>query len=152
MTVLLTKKGYEALKKKLAALQKKRAKLVREMELARQEGDLAENFAYHQLREAVTMVTQEIEDLEAKLAQAKVVANGSAGAVSIGSRVTVEVNGQERVIEIVGDGESDPLKGKISYQTPLGKALLGKKAGDKAILETPGGQKEYRVVRVEVIS
>ena len=152
MTVLLTKKGYEALKKKLAALQKKRAKLVEEMELARQEGDLAENFAYHQLRETVAIANQEIEELEKKLAQAKVVASGAADVVGVGSRVTIEVDGQERVIEIVGDGESDPLKGKVSYQTPLGKALLGKKPGEGIVLETPGGRKEYRVVRVEVIS
>jgi len=148
MKNILTKKGYQQLKKKLAELKARRAQLVAEMELARQEGDLAENSAYHQLRETVTIVSQQIENLERKLADVEIVEAKTNGQVGVGSRVLVEVRGQQKELEIVGDGESDPLNGKISYQSPIGARLLGRQAGELVAIETPGGKVEYRILKV----
>jgi len=151
MKNILTKTGYEQLKKKLAKLKGKRAELVEEMELARQEGDLAENSAYHQLRETVTIVTQQIQDLEKKLANVEIAENNNDGKVAVGTRVLVEVNGRKRELEIVGNGETDPLNGKISYQSPIGSQLLGRKQGEVVKIETPGGTTEYRILTVKSV-
>lgn len=149
MKNILTKTGYQQLKKKLARLKSKRSKLVEEMELARQEGDLAENSAYHQLRETVTIITQQIEELERKLTNVEIAEDSDDGKVSVGSRILVEVNGKERKLEIVGDGETDPLNGKISYQSPIGSQLLGRSQGEVVKVETPSGIVEYRILAIE---
>ena len=152
MTNLFTRQGYINLKKKLASLRKKRSQLVREMEAARQEGDLAENSAYHQLRETVAMVNDQIGDLEAQLDDVKIVQNSNANKVGIGVRVTVKVAGKEKVLDIVGDGESNPLKGRISHRSPLGKQLMGKTVGDVVEIATPRGLNKYLIARIETIS
>lgn len=149
MKNILTKTGYEQLKKKLTKLREKRIKMVKEMELARQEGDLAENSAYHQLRETVTIISQQIQDLEEKLANVKIVKSNDDGTVAVGSRVLIEINGQRRELEIVGDGEADPLGGKISYQSPIGGQLLGRKQGEVVKIKTPAGIVEYRILAVK---
>ena len=151
MKSVLTAVGLEKLQCQLNLLRKKRARLVEEMEMARQEGDLAENSAYHQLREDVAVVTSQIEDLEDKLAGAKVIdgTGSDTDKVDIGNKVKVEVNSIVRNFEIVGDGEADPLNGKTSYQSPIGSGLLGKKKGYLVKIETPGGMIEYRILEIE---
>ena len=151
MTNVMTAKGHEMLKRKLASLKKKKSHLVQEMELARQEGDLAENSAYHQLRETVAVVNQQVEELERQLYGVKIVRNGRGDRVSIGTRVTVKVNGRQRILDIVGDGESDPLRGRISHRSPLGKRLMGKAIGDIIRVETPRGISEYLIAHIEAI-
>ncbi len=151
MKNILTKRGYTQLKKKLAELKARRAHLVEEMELARQEGDLAENSAYHQLRETVTIVSQQIQELERKLINVEIAESNSDGRVAVGTRVLVEVNGQKKELEIVGDGETDPLNGKISYQSPIGSRLLGRSQGEVVKIETPSGVVEYRILAVKSV-
>lgn len=149
MKNILTKTGYRRLKQKLARLKSKRSRLIEEMELARQEGDLAENSAYHQLRETVTIITQQIQELEEKLADVEIAENSGNGKVAVGSRLLVEVNGKKKKLEIVGDGETDPLNGKISYQSPIGSQLLGRNQGEVVKIETPSGVIEYRILAIE---
>ncbi len=152
MATILTPQGYQALKEKLARLLRRRKKLVEEMELARQEGDLAENSAYHQLRESVALLGQQIENLQEQLSGAKVIARSKNNRqVEIGSRVTVAVAGRQRVLEIVGDGEGNPLQGQISYRSPLGRQLLGKKIGEVVVVTTPRGEVNYRIVTIQPI-
>ena len=69
--------------------------------------------------------------------------------IAIGSQITVQVKAAKKDFEIVGDGESDPLKGKISYQSPIGKALLGRKLGEKVTIVTPGGEIDYEILAVK---
>lgn len=68
--------------------------------------------------------------------------------VQMGSKVKVKFNGDEQIFDIVGSNEADPLNGKISNESPIGKALLGKKAGEKAMVQTPSGEKEYKIIEV----
>ena len=144
----MTKTGYEKLTKKLEQLRARKVELVKEMELARQEGDLAENSAYHQLRETVTIVTQQIEELDSKLDGAVVAKNDNKNKIGVGSCVTVAVNGEKRELQVVGDGETDPLNGKVSHQSPIGSALMGKKTGETVLVKTPGGVVKYKVLGI----
>jgi len=149
MRNVLTKAGYEKLTKKLEELRARKVELVKEMELARQEGDLAENSAYHQLRETVTIVTQQIEQLDSKLDGAVVAKNNNKNKIGVGSCVVVAVNGEKRELQVVGDGETDPLNGKVSHQSPIGSALMGKKVGNVVSIETPGGVVKYNVLEIK---
>ncbi|MFH1561395.1 MAG: GreA/GreB family elongation factor [Patescibacteria group bacterium] len=148
MNNTITATGYEALKEKLNQLKVRRSVLVKDMDLARQEGDLAENSAYHQLREDVVIITQRIDELTRKIDGAKIVEVSNGTTVGVGSKVVVEIAEKSRQFEIVGDGEADPLNGRISHQSPIGVKLMGKKAGDVVKIETPAGLTEYRVVKV----
>lgn len=149
MSNKLTKTGFEKLKEKLEGLVLKRKGLVEEMELARQEGDLSENSAYHQLRNTITLITSQIGDLEEKLADVKIVQKNNNGLVEIGSLVLVRVGGSEKELEVVGDGEADPLKGRVSYRSPIGASLMGRKKGDSVKIKTPGGVIEYRLLAIK---
>lgn len=147
--IILSKQGYKNLKQKLENLKEERDRLIEEMEEARQEGDLSENSAYHSLRESVTIIRNQIGDLEQKLANAEIRDKENNGRVGFGSHVIVKINGDRKEIEIVGNGEADPLKGKISYQSPIGQGLIDKKEGQSVKIETPAGEKEYKVLEIK---
>ena len=147
----MTSKGYDLLRHKLAALKRKKKRLVKEMELARQEGDLSENSAYHQLRETIAMVNQQIGDLEIQLNDVKVIKSTNINEVNVGVRVTLKESDKEKVLDIVGDGESDPLSGRISHRSPLGGQLMGKTVGDVVEISTPRGVSRYLIARIETI-
>jgi len=149
MASILTQTGLEKLKKERSRLSKKRARLVGEMEAARQEGDLSENSAYHQLREDVAVVTTQLAEVEEKLMGAEVVEKVTNGTIDIGSKVRVQINGLVKNLEIVGDGEADPMTGKTSYQSPLGACLIGKKKGETIEIEAPAGKIQYLVLEIE---
>lgn len=148
-TTILSKQGYKNLKQRLKRLKEEQDRLVEDMEEARQQGDLSENSAYHNLRESVTIVRNQIGDLEQKLADAEIRGKEDNGSVGFGSTVKVQVNGEAKTIQIVGDGEADPLKGKISYKSPIGQGLVGKKQGQTAKIDTPAGEKEYKILEIK---
>lgn len=148
MKNILTKKGYKNLKQKLRKLKKERDRLVKDMEAARQEGDLSENSAYHNLRENLTIVRNQIGDLKQRLSNVQISKKNGDGTVGVGNRITVEVNGKRKNIELVGGGEADPLKGRISYESPIGSALLNQKQGETVKVETPGGVNNYKIIEV----
>ena len=149
--IIMTSEGFARLKKQLSEWKKKKKELVEEMELARQEGDLKENAAYHQLRDTVSLLTQQIEELEGKLKRAKIVApvNGKNDKVGIGSIVSLEIAEEKKEFKIVGDGEGRVENGEISYRSPWGKALLGKKKGERVVIEVPAGRIEAKIVDVK---
>jgi len=130
-------------------LRRKKKRLVEEMELARQEGDLAENSAYHQLRESVDLVSRQINEIEQQMVNAQIVSgrNGN-GRVDIGSRVVVETGKKRKMFEIVGNGEADPLTGRVSYRSPVGSSLMGKKKNDIVKIKTPSGETSYRIIEI----
>lgn len=146
---ILSKQGYKKLKGKLEDLKEERDRLVEDMEKTRQEGDLSENSAYHSLRESVTIIRNQIGDLEQKLGNAEIRDKENNGRVGFGNKVIVKINGDQKEIEIVGDGEADPLKGKISYQSPISQGLIDKKEGQSVKIETPAGEKEYKVLEIK---
>lgn len=148
MKNILTRKGHKKLKRKLRQLKKERDRLVEDMEEARQEGDLSENSAYHNLRENLTIVRNQIGDLEKRLSNVEITKKNGNGFVGVGNTVQVKVNGKTKKLEIVGDGEANPLKGKVSFHSPLGSSLIDHREGETVEVETPTGINKYKIIEV----
>jgi transcription elongation factor GreA len=149
--VYLTKAGLDELKKELDDLMlNKRPKLIKRVAMARDFGDLAENAEYATSREELTFVEGRIEELQDIIARAKLIQNGQNGhkKVSLGSKITVKVNNNEHVYTVVGQWEADPAEKKISHDSPLGHALLGKKEGDIVEVAAPAGTIAYHIVKI----
>ena len=128
-------------------------KLKEELSRARAQGDLSENAEYDAAKDEQRDIEARIEEIEKILKNAEVVDEDEAGtdAVSIGSRVTLKdlEYDEEVTYSIVGSTEANSLKGFISNESPLGKALLGKKAGDHIHVESPSGIVEYNILAIE---
>lgn len=150
-TVQLTQTGFDKLKKELEELiNKKRPAAVDRLSQARSMGDLSENSDYHQAKEQLEFIDGRISELELVLNQAVVVANEhSTKEVSVGAKVKVKINGSEHVFNIVGEWEADPKEKKISHESPLGKALIGRKVGETVEVQAPAGKVEYTIVGIE---
>ncbi len=148
--IQITKKGLESLKNELELLQNdKRPKVVKRLANARSQGDLSENSDYQNARDELEFLDGQISELEEVLRNAVVVnGNGGNGEVSIGTIVRVKANGNEHEFNIVGEWEADPAAKKISHSSPLGKALIGKKVGDRIEVEAPAGMLIYEVLSV----
>jgi transcription elongation factor GreA len=130
-------------------LKARRPGLVEEVSAARSQGDLSENFAYHDARQHLGMLDGKIQTVEATLGRAQVVAEGGAkGVIRIGSTVVVKDEWGESSYEIVGPTEGNMAKGLMSVASPLGKALVDRKAGDTVTFNTPGGDRKATVVSV----
>ncbi len=140
--ILFTKSGSEALQKEQQELRQKRVGAVAELKRARELGDLSENGAYKVARSKLSGIDRRILQISLILRRAQIVEKPMNGIVGIGSRVTIMQNGEQAEYEIVGGYESDPLKGKISHFSPLGKALLGKKVDNEIEFFSPSGMKK----------
>lgn len=152
--VLVTTEGLESLKKELGELKNvKLPAVIARVAKAREDGDLSENSAYQFGKQEQEFLEGRIDELEEILSKATLVTktSGPAGSnmVDVGCKVTVSVGGQKQIFFIVGDWEAKPAEKKISGGSPLGKALLGKKIGEKAEVEAPVGKLIYTVVAIE---
>ena len=143
-----TKKGLdkliEELKYREGVLRKKLATQLNEM---RSQGDLRENDGYSMAVEEQHINEQRIEELKEKIKNAKVVKDQDKSRVSLGDIVTLR-NSMVITYEITSEDEANPLEGKISYKSPIGRAIIGKKVGAKVNIETPKGIKEYTIERI----
>lgn len=147
--IVLTPEGLEELKKELKELvEVRRPQVVQKIAQAREMGDLSENNAYSSALEEQGFIEGRIAELEEIIKNAVVSEAKPAGVVAVGCRVKVHVDGQEEEYYLVGTPEADPKVKKISYESPLGKALIGKKVGDKVEMETPDGSVVYTIVAV----
>lgn len=149
--IYLTKEGLEDLKKEYEELVKvRRPEVLERVTAARNQGDLSENAEYVAAREELSFIDGRIEEIEDLLKQATLIesSKGAHGAINLGSKVTLKVNGKEEAFMVVGEWEADPTAKKISHESPLGKALLGKMKGDKVEVEAPAGKVMYTVVSV----
>lgn len=149
-TVQLTKDGHADLVKELSELQNsKRPAAVTRVQTAREFGDLSENAEYHAAREELNFIDGRIEELEEILSRAKVIAAPKTnGVVGIGCKVTVSVDGQTHVFHVVGEWEANPAEKKISHDSPLGKALIGKRVGEKVEVDAPAGMIVYTIKKI----
>jgi transcription elongation factor GreA len=152
--ILMTREGYERLKRELEELKTvKRREIAERLRQARALGDLSENFDYQDARRQQAMLEGRIRDLEHVLQRARVVDRPDhAGEVAhLSSRVRLRdlASGREREITLVGSFEADPLQDRISIVSPLGEALLGKSAGDEVEVQTPKGIVRYRIEAIE---
>ena len=117
---------------------------------AREQGDLAENSEYKSAREDLMFIEGRMEKFKNIINRAKVISNRhSRKNIDIGCRVTLHINGKKDVYTIVGEWEADPKQRKISHSSPLGKALLGKKVGDRVEVAAPAGKIVYKIMQIE---
>lgn len=147
----ITAAGRAALQRELDELvTERRPEVVRRISTTRDEGDLKENAGYHQAREDQGRIEGRIAELEELLRRAVIIAEGSAdGHVSVGSTVKVTDEFGESTYQLVGAPEVDPAAGKISADSPVGRALVGRVAGDVVTVDTPSGPRQLTIVRVE---
>lgn len=116
---------------------------------AKEMGDLSENFAYHEAREQQAMNETRIIDIQDMLVNAVVVDEKKGGTIGVGSRFTAKSGSLEKVFEIVGESEANPMEGKISNVSPIGNAFLGHSVGDVVAVTVPSGKMEYEILSIE---
>jgi transcription elongation factor GreA len=127
-----------------------RAKVAQNLHEAMDAGDVTDNAAYEEAKNEQARLEGRIYELEQLLAKAKVISRVQTEIVSLGSIVHVRtVEGRECHYTIVGAFEANPSAGRISNESPVGKALLGHRAGDEVIIATPGGVKQYTILSIE---
>lgn len=147
----LTAAGKRKLEEELEYLRtKRRAEVAEHIAEAKDGGDITENAGYEEAKNEQAFLEGRIMTLEALLARAEIIeAPLSAGAVCLGSKVTVVEQGSvPEVYHIVGSAESDPSQGRISDESPLGRSLMGRRAGDTVIVKTPGGPAEFQILDI----
>jgi transcription elongation factor GreA len=151
VAVTLTADGAARLQAELTELvEMRRPEVIARIRSAKELGDLKENADYHAAREEQSFLEGRIQSLEARLRDAVVAAVPPVGAgADIGSRVTVEIDGETEMYTLVGSAESDPSSRRLSVASPVGRALVGSNAGDELTVETPRGRATYRVIAVE---
>lgn len=150
--VQMTPLGYRQLVEELEMLEKTNLpEAIERLSKARDFGDLSENAEYHSAKEALSAMEGRIEELKDILTRVTVVDVQKAGldSVGLGSIVHIEVNGSAHEFTIVGEWEADPAAKKISHESPLGKALLGKKVGETVEVEAPSGTISYAIKAVK---
>lgn len=150
MSEYISKEGLEKLKRELQELKTaKRQEIAGRLEHAKTLGDLSENAEYQEAKEEQSLVESQIIELEEKIRNAVVIGSASQTEyVVIGSTVRVRSDHGEETYAIVGSQESKPAEGKISNESPLGKAFLGHKIGDRVEVKTPSGAAVYEIVEI----
>lgn len=144
----LTADGKKALEKELEELKSRRGAIADKIADARDYGDLSENAEYDAAREEQGQVEGRISEIEEILLNANIISNRKSSKVAVGSTIELKAGRKAVAYTLVGPVEANPLEGKISNESPIGAALLGKKAGDKFSLDTPKGKVSYEVVKI----
>lgn len=152
----LTLEGYQALLSELEELENVRRKEVaRRIKEAVAFGDLSENSEYTDAKEEQAFIEGRIAEIRAAISRVKIIdgASGASDEVALGREVELEKldTGERCSFRIVGSEESDPSKGKISFKSPVGEALLGRRVGEEVVVCTPGGKVRYRILAVRVV-
>jgi transcription elongation factor GreA len=146
--------GQKMLLADLARLKSERPEIIDAIEEARAHGDLSENAEYHAAKERQGQVEAMIGDIESKLSRATIIdpASLSGDKVVFGATVTLLDDDDKPVrYQIVGETEADAKSGRISYNSPLGRALIGRRADDDVEVTVPSGDKYYQVAKIEFI-
>ena len=149
---LISQEKFEELTKELDELRTvRRREVAEQLEYARSLGDLSENAEYQEAREMQGAVEERIGKLEGILKNAKIVRGAKTDNVGMGTTVSVQKLGgkHKHPYTIIGAEKADILAGKVSYHSPLGAALMGKKKGDEFSFHTPRGTQKYKILKVE---
>lgn len=149
MSEYLSEAGLEKLKQELQELKTtKRQDIASRLEHAKTLGDLSENAEYQEAKEEQSLVESQIVEIEETIRGAIVIKGHRTDIVSIGSSARIESSGMESIYTIVGSEEASPAEGRISNESPMGKAFLGHKVGDDVEVRTPGGVMVYKIVEI----
>lgn len=151
MPEYISEEGLEKLKKELNELKTiKRKEIADRLEAAKALGDLSENAEYQEAKEAQSLIEAQIAEMEERLRDVRVIGKvRSRDFVEVGSTVILKSENGEEEYTIVGFEEASPAESKISNESPLGKAVLGKKRGDKFEVKTPGGLVSYQLISIK---
>ncbi len=150
----LTKEGEKKLREELNDLRLQRPKIIKAIAEAREHGDLKENAEYHAAREQQGMIEAKIKIIESKLSNAEIIETNknSSDKTSVIFGCTVELlnmtNNSKITYNLVGEDEADTLKNKISFNSPIGKGLIGKKVGDEVIISVPKGDLNLKIIKI----
>lgn len=144
----ITEEGKQELENELEELKSRRGGIADKIAEARDFGDLSENAEYDSAREEQGLVESRIAEIEDILLNAELIKGGSKTKVSLGSKVELKTGKKTVTYTVVGPVEADPLEGKISNESPIGVALMGKKVGDTVTIKTPKGEIEYELVKI----
>jgi transcription elongation factor GreA len=148
--VYLTGEGLAKLKEELTYLRDtKRKEVTERIAKAREYGDISENSEYDTARDEQSFTEGRILEIESLLKRSEIIQEQHLGIVQIGSSVTVDIEGDEDKYHIVGTMEAEPESGKISHESPVGKALLGLKVGDEVDVSTPYAALHYRIKSID---
>lgn len=149
--IYVTTTGLEEMKSELESLiQVKRPEVIKALKEARALGDLSENAEYDAARQEQAQTEARIKELESMIENAVIIENVDTNEVSIGTKVTIEYVGDDDTEEysIVGVKEADPFNNKISNESPIARAILGKKIGDIVSVDSPNGKYDVKVVAI----
>jgi len=146
--IRFTKEGYNIVKNKYKALKKSRPAAIATLARARAMGDLSENGFYKAAKGELHSIDNEIAKLDHYLKYG-VIHSGKSDQISVGSIVTIESDGEETEFHLVGDYEADPKQKKITLNSPIGRALAGKKVNDEVFVHTPSGQVVYKIIDIK---
>ena len=152
--VYLTKEAYKDLEARLAYLKSEgRVNVAEKIKVARSFGDISENSEYDAAREEEALLEQEITQIEENLRNAQIITKSKNDSNRVGVGATVEVYDmgweENMTFRIMGSIESDPTKGLISNESPMGKALIGKEKGDVVDVQTPAGIQKYKILSIK---
>lgn len=145
--IRFTKEGLEKLKKEYETLQKERPDAVMHLKKAREMGDLSENGYYKASRARLSAIDGQLWRISMQLKYA-VVTENNGGDIDIGCTVTFSNGQRELTYQIVGDLEANPSEGKLSLNSPIGKALAGHQQGEEVDIITPAGTTRYKILKV----
>lgn len=147
----LTPPAIEELKNELARIQAARPDAVSELQRTREMGDLSENFAYTVAKGKVMGMDNRIIEIKEQLKRVKPLKIGgnAGGFIAAGSIVTVEVNGKQKTLTLVGTQQADPMAGNISFHSPVGAALMNHLAGDEVSVAANGKKIVYKIIEVK---
>lgn len=146
--ITFTKEGFEKLQRNYKKLQDERPAAVKELARARELGDLSENGLYTAAKARLGSIDSQLFRMEMTMKFAEIVEDEGGGKITIGTTVQVTDGEKEFTYELVGDTEANPKLGKVTKNSPIGMALLGKSEGDKAEITLPGGVKVFTVVKI----
>jgi len=144
----ITNEGKKELEAELEELKGRRGDIADKIAEARDYGDLSENAEYDAAREEQGLVESRIAEIEDVLLNAEIIKSSRSSSVGLGSKVELKTGKKTVSYHVVGPVEADPLAGRISNESPIGLALMGKKVGDSATISTPKGEITYEIVTV----
>lgn len=147
--ILITQEGFDKKNTELQDLENQRVKALEELNFAREQGDRSENGAYKAARWKLGGIDKRLRILKEIIRRSQIVARAHQDIVEIGATITITMNNQQREFLIVGSEESDLENGRISYVSPIGKAVMGKKKGDECFVTTPGGMLSIAILDIK---
>ena len=144
----ITDAGKKDLELELEELKSRRGEVAEKIAVARDFGDLSENAEYDAAREEQGLLETRVAEIEEILQYAEIIKSSGSSTVVLGSQVELKSGDKVMTYTVVGPVEADPLEGKISNESPIGVALMGKKIGDEVVISTPKGETTYEVIAI----